>query len=454
MKGSLNDVSFSLPPLQEVLAVLSLSSSYNATIVVVGTTLLGIAAGVVGTFTILRKRALVGDALAHAALPGLAIAFMLAEGFGFESKSLPTLLLGATLSGIAGILCIQALTRFTRLNEDAAIGIVLSVFFGVGVVLLSVIQTMNTGSEGGLEHFIYGQTAAMNKNDALITFFLAGFSIISAVLLFKEFKLLCFDQEFAGVQGWPVTRIDLLMMALVVLVTIIGLQSVGLILVIALLIIPPSAARFWSDSLKTITILSGLFGGASGYFGSSISAILPRMPTGSIIVITAGTIFLVSFLFAPKRGICSNAIRRLKLKLRVSKDHILRTVYEHLETNNMNLDEPLKLNKLLSRKGWTDTQISFGTFLLEKSGLIEQHSSISLLTPEGANQAQRLTRNHRLWEEYLISYGSLPACHVDLAADMVEHVLSDDLVESLEEELRRKGTLPPSVHPIQSIEGT
>jgi manganese/zinc/iron transport system permease protein len=196
--------------------------------VLAGTTLLGLAAGVIGAFALLRKRSLMADALSHATLPGIGLAFLAATALGSAGKSLPVLLLGAAVTGVLGVLCVQALLRHTRLREDAAIGIVLSVFFGAGVVVLSAIQKHAGGSAGGLSHFIYGQTAAMRVSDATLMGGIALAAVLAAALLLKEFALVCFNDAFARVDGWPVSLIDLLMMALVVLVTVAGLQAVGL----------------------------------------------------------------------------------------------------------------------------------------------------------------------------------------------------------------------------------
>jgi manganese/zinc/iron transport system permease protein len=216
---------------------------YNTRVVLVGVTLLGFGAGVMGTFMLLRKRAMMGDALAHATLPGIALAFILVSWLGGDGKSLVWLLTGAVATGVLGMGSVLAIRHGSRLKEDAALGIVLSVFFGLGVVGLSIAQQMSTGNAAGLESFIYGKTASMLARDAWLT---AGASVVVAAgagLLFKEFALVCFDQGYAAAQGWPVLRLDAIMMALVVLVTVIGLQAVGLILVVALLILPAAAAR-------------------------------------------------------------------------------------------------------------------------------------------------------------------------------------------------------------------
>ena len=295
---------------EEVSRVLSLRGGANTSVVILGTTSLGIAAGLVGAFSVLRKRALIGDALSHCALPGVALAFLLGVLLGGEGKSLGLLLGGAALSGIAGVLTVQFLTTHTRLPQDASIGAVLSVFFGAGVVLLSVIQSLESGSSGGLNHFIYGQTATLRVRDAQLILGAALVAILLSLSLLKEFRILCFDEVFARSQGYSVQLLDVLMMALIVGVTVIGLQSVGLILMVAFLVTPAVAARFWTDRFEVVVLLSGLFGGLSGYLGSVMSALLPHLPAGSVIVLVCGAIFFLSLLFAPRRGLASRVLSR------------------------------------------------------------------------------------------------------------------------------------------------
>ncbi|MFN0137667.1 MAG: iron chelate uptake ABC transporter family permease subunit [Phycisphaerae bacterium] len=450
---SITDVSFAWPSLDELARVLTLRGGFNSAIVVIGTTLLGAAAGIVGSFALLRKRALIGDALSHAALPGLAIAFLISVAMGGVGRSLPVLLTGATISGVVGVLCVQWLSRYTRLHEDAAIGAVLSVFFGFGVLLLSIIQTLDVGTQGGLHHFIYGQTAAMHQSDAILIGAVALLAVIASAVLFKEFRLVCFNDEFATVQGWPVPALDLAMMALVVIVTVIGLQSVGLILSIALLIIPAAAARFWTERLDRMIVLSGAIGAMSGYFGSCASALLPRLPAGAVIVLAAGCIFLVSFLLAPARGVLASSLRQFRLRLSIAREHVLRGMFELAEKR-----EPgaavIHLRDLRKAKRWLAWDLWLLGGRLRRDGLIVHIGDQYRLTTAGWREAQRVTRNHRLWEEYLITFAHLDPTHVDHCADMVEHVLDPEMIAELEQQLRRRGRLPAativteSVHPI------
>ena len=423
----------------DVVRTLTFSGGFNTNLVIGGTTLLGIAGGLIGTFGLLRRRSLMADALSHATLPGIGLAFIVMSELGRQGRSLPVLLVGAAVTGVLAVLCVQGIVRHTRLREDAAIGIVLSVFFGVGIVLLSRIQNMSVGNQGGLRSFIYGQTAAMSVSDAVLLGVIALIAIGAFLLLLKEFAIVCFNDAFARVTGWPVTLIDLLMMALVVLVTVAGLQAVGLILVVAVLIVPPAASRFWTDRLTTLVILSGIFGGLSGYLGSTISALFPREPAGGVIVLTSGAIFLLSMLVAPRRGVLASAFHRLAVRFGIATDHAVEFLYEHHEP------APNRALRGLAReRGWSKGQSALVLRVLDWRGLVERTGGSVALTAAGREMGARISRNHKLWEQYLTSYADIAPSHVDWSVDQVEHVLSDDLVQELEAALAKRGvSVPP-----------
>ncbi len=436
----ITDTRIQWPTSEQITDVLFLRKP-NTRIVVIGTTLLGIAAGVVGTFAYLRKRALMGDALGHATLPGIAMVFMLTG-----TKNLLWLIFGASLTGALGVLAVIGIRRYSRLKEDAAIGIVLSVFFGAGMVLFSIIQKMKTGNEAGLQSFIYGQAAAMIRQDAYLIGGVGLAVIVGVLLLFKEFRLICFDAQFAAVQGWPVVGIDIIMMGLVVATTVIGLQAVGLILVVALLIIPPAAARFWTDDLGTMTLLAGLFGALSGWIGSMISALVARMPAGAIIVMTAGVFFFFSMFLAPRRGVIAALLRQWLLNRRIAYQNLLRAFAEFEEKHSENFR--ILSHDLKAVRHWTDSvfrntlnrAIRNGDVALGYAGLYH-------LTSAGRQQARRILKNHRLWEIYLIKYADIAPSHVDRDADQIEHVLSNGLIRELEQALEAETRIPPSPHP-------
>jgi manganese/zinc/iron transport system permease protein len=440
------------PGLWEQLLPTLLLERHNTAMVVIAATLLGLGSGIVGTFALLRKRALMGDCLAHCTLPGIALAFLGSVSLGLAGRSLPVLLAGAAASGIMGILSVQAITRSTRLREDAAIAATLSVFFGLGIVLLSFIQGLSSGTQGGLSHFIYGQTAAMQRQDALLMGSAAAIAIALALAFFKEFRLVCFDERFAAAVGIPVARMDVLMMALVVLVTVIGLQAVGLLLMVAMLIIPPAAARLWTERLGSMAILAALFGALGGYLGSSASAIFPRMPAGAVIVLTTGGIFLLSLLLAPRRGVLATSTRHASLRVRVAGDHFLRAAFEHLEATPAG---PIPVDRIAAGRRWTRPTARAIVGLLQLRRLVARTPAGVVLSPQGKVEAARITRNHRLWEEFLVQHADMAASHVDRTADLVEHILSPRIVAELEAALARRADqktaapdVPPSVHPL------
>lgn len=417
----------------EIARVLLFRGGFNTSTVLGGTMLLGLAAGVIGSFALLRKRSLMADALSHATLPGIGLAFLVAGGA--SGRSLPVLLAGGAVTGVVGVLCVLGLLRSTRLREDAAIGAVLSVFFGAGVVLLSYIQANRASHAGGLSHFIYGQTAAMRTGDVVLMGSIALVAIAGAMLLLKELTIVCFNDAFARVNGWPVGAIDLAMMGLVVLVTVAGLQAVGLIMVVALLIIPPVAARFWTDRLSLFVVLSGAIGAVSAYLGSAASALLPDTPAGALIVLTSGAVFALSMLVAPKRGVLASVARDWSLRLRIAGDHVLEAAYEtgHAGLDRAELDAMWRLR---GTPGWARAGVRWW---LRRTGAITADGGGVALTPDGLARGRRVRRNHALWEQYLIGYADIAPSHVDWSVDRVEHVLDEPMIERLERALSARG---------------
>ena len=445
-----------MPELADICNVLLLRD-YNTRLVVICTMLLGCACGLMGGFLLLRKRSLMGDTLSHATLPGVGLSFILAVALGGDGKSLPILLVGAAITGVIGCAAVLFIREQTRIKDDAAMGIVLSVFFGAGIAILGVIQTMPEGSAAGLESFIYGKTASMVMSDFQILVFVTICVITCSLLLFKEFRLLCFDETFAAALGWPVKFLDILLLALITAVTVTGLQAVGLILIIAFLITPAAAARFWTNQLDRMLVLSALIGGASGWLGASLSAFIPRLPAGAVIVLVAALFFLVSMLIGTERGVMVRFLRQSQLKKRMGRQHLLRALYEILEggrlTEELNI-RTVPFRQIRGRRTWSDTQLRDYIRRAYNDGLVEAPNKVDsiLLTKTGLAEAAQVTRNHRLWEMYLIEYADVAPSRVDRDADMVEHVLGEKMVTRLENKLqayRSAGSLvPQSPHPI------
>jgi manganese/zinc/iron transport system permease protein len=284
-----------------------------------GCLLLGLSSGVIGSFSYLRKQSLVGDTLAHAALPGICIAFMLTG-----IKSIGIFLIGASLAGVMATFGIGYITRHSRLKQDAALGIVLTVFFGLGIVLLTFIQHGDYGNQSGLDKFLFGQAAAMVGSD-VVTMSIICFSLVAmCVLFFKQFKLISFDPGFAKGIGYPVALLEQLLMLLIVVAVVVGIQAVGVVLIAALLITPAVSARYWTNRLGVMVALSGLFGALSGALGTWISSSVTNLPTGPVTVLAATMFFFVSLLFGPQRGIIAKRLARLRVKKRFLLENELR----------------------------------------------------------------------------------------------------------------------------------
>jgi manganese/zinc/iron transport system permease protein len=302
-----------------LISALFFSAGYNTALVTLGAAILGGSAGAIGTFILLRKRSLVSDAISHGTLPGLAAAFILMVAIGGDGRWLPGLLIGAALSSAIGLYMVEWITRRTRLGEDSAIGAVLSVFFGAGVVLMTVIQTLESGRQAGIATFLLGSTAGMLRSEAQTIAVAALLSGAAIFVLRRPFTLVCFDQDYAATRGINVRLTDFAMMGLLLAVTVIGLKVAGLVLIVALTIIPPVAARFWTERPERMVLIATGLGAFAAYFGAALSSTAAGLPTGALIVLSAFALFIISLLLSPVRGVLASAITRYRFQRRVHK---------------------------------------------------------------------------------------------------------------------------------------
>lgn len=291
-------------------AILFLLRDYTFQTVALGSALLGLISGVLGSFAVLRKQSLLGDGVSHAALPGVVMAFLL-----LGSKSAEVLLLGALISGLLATLLIVSIVRHTRIKFDSALALVMSVFFGLGLVLLTYVQKIPNSNQAGLKRFIFGQASTLLRRDILLMCVCGTVLLLLVLLFWKEFKLFTFDSDFAQNLGFSPKRLNLLLSFMIVLTIIIGLQTVGVILMSAMLITPAVAARQWTNKLWVMVALSALFGAVSGVGGTAVSSLAPKLPTGPAIVVCVSTIVLVSVLFAPGRGVVHRLYQHRKNKI-------------------------------------------------------------------------------------------------------------------------------------------
>lgn len=424
-----------------------------------GTLLLGISSGLLGSFAMLRRRSLMGDVLAHTALPGVAIAFLLTQ-----TKSVLPLLIGAVVTGLIGTWCIDIITRYSRIKEDTAQGMVLSVFFGFGIVLLTYIAQSGAAGQSGLNRFLFGQAASLIGSDVRVIAAAATVLTLWIVLFLKEFKVLTFDPGFGEGMGLNIRALDRLLMLMVVVGVSIGLQAVGVVLMAALLVTPAAAARYWTDRLGYMLVLAGAFGGLSGVLGTVISLFGPRLATGPLIVLAATAIFFVSLTFGTRGGLVQKAWRHLRVRQRVAWENLLRTLYEAYEQAGGVKEaadfelRPIPESYLAQRTGMGQGALRRTLGRLERLQWVTMEAMDSgsgerqiLLTAEGLSQAQDVTRRHRLWEMYLMYEADFQFDHVDRDADDIEHHLPPEVVAELERRLHTEhseSALPPSVHPL------
>jgi len=281
--------------------------------VTMGGALLGLVTGVLGSFAVLRRQSLLGDALSHAALPGVVIAFIV------QGRALSALLIGAAIASLTAMAFISALTRTTKIKQDAAQGITLAAWFAFGLILLSYVQGRPDAGQAGLDKFIFGQAAALVQSDVLLIVGVGALVCLIVALFWKEFKLLTFDPEFAAANGFPVRFLDSLLSSLIVAAIVLGLQLAGVILMVGLLIAPAVAARQWTQSLGVMVLLSGAFGAFAGSTGAVLSGVDVNMPTGPLMIVAACAVVLVSVLFAPGRGIVWTVMSRRRERQAVGR---------------------------------------------------------------------------------------------------------------------------------------
>lgn len=413
----------------------------NLRAVAAGSMLLGTGAGVLGCFTYLRRRALLGDALAHATLPGVCLAF-LATG----TKHPLVLLAGAIVTGALGMASVNAITRHTRIREDAALALTLSVFFGAGIVLLTRIQRTGAAAQAGLDRFLFGQAASLVPADVWLLGGVTMVLIAAVALAFKEFRLLAFDGTFAATLGWPVGVLELLLSALIVVSVTVGLQLVGVVLMAALLVTPAAAARYWTDRLTRMLVIAAAIGAFAGLAGALVSLIAPRMPTGPWTVMAATFAFFVSLLAAPRRGMIARGVRRARMRRRTADENVLKTLY-HLAEPAGDFGAARPAAALAARRPMPAGEREDALRRLAQAGWVKRAGGDIRLTPAGRDRARRVVRLHRLWEVYLTERLHLAADHVHEDAENIEHILTPELEKELEALLARPA-LDPHRQPI------
>lgn len=413
-------------------------SDPNAGIVTLGTMFIGLSAAVVGSFAFLRKRALVGDAIAHAILPGIALAFMFTQ-----SKNPFILMSGALVAGWIAMLLIEGITKNTKLKPDTSIGLILSVFFGFGILLITSIQHTGAGNQAGLDQFLFGKAAAMRQSDLRAYIIVAGILLVAVMIFYKEFKIISFNPEFARSKGLPVGLLQFVLSTITVLAIATGIQAVGVVLMAALLITPPAAARAWTERLGIMLLISGFLGAFSGFVGSYISFTAPRMPTGPWIVMSLSGMALLSLFLAPGRGVLARVLRQRSNRRKIISENLLKALY-HLREEERSTGAYGR-EEILSKRHFQRIELAQALNILRKKFWITEEKGVIRLTRLGANEARRVVRLHRLWEMYLTQRLRMKADHIHPNAETIEHIITPEIEEQLLHELGY-----PEVDPHQS----
>jgi manganese/zinc/iron transport system permease protein len=401
----------------------------NVAWVLLGSVLLGVSASVIGGFALLRKRALIGDALAHAALPGVMMAFLL-----LQTRDPWVMLLGAMLSSFAGFFLIDWLPKHTKIKADAALAITLSFFFALGLMLLSYIQGLEVPNKSGLDKILFGQAAAMTRDDIHLLLIVTVFVLINVLLFFHKFRLIAFNRQYAHTLGVKVNGYELLLALLIVLAVVVGLQLVGVVLMAAVLLTPAAAARFWSNQLARILIIAAALGALSAFISTHISYMAPAMPTGPWMVVSLSILFFISLLLAPHKGLLNRLRQRRQLGRKVAAENILRTLYKLLERKEFKATIFHHADIQTLRSIDSDT-LKTTLRLLAKKDLVAISAQGVALTPAGLEQAGLLTHRHRLWENYLNQEVELDGAQAHKQAERIEHILTAAQAEQLEQEM-------------------
>jgi manganese/zinc/iron transport system permease protein len=424
-----------------------------------GSMLLGISCGLLGSFLVVRKMALVGDALSHAVLPGVALGFLWSM-----DKDPVAIFIGASVAGLLGTMAVGWITRTTKLKEDAALGMVLSSFFAVGICLVTMIQRLPTGNKSGIDKFLFGQAAALSVRDVQLMAVITVLTVLLLALFYKEFLVTSFDLSFARALGLPVRILQDVMMLLLAFSVVVALQAVGVVLVSAMLITPAAAAYLLTDRMHKMLVLAAFFGLLAGATGAFFSFLGNNLPTGPFMVLGASTVFALAFFFSPRHGVVPRWWRQRSSSQRTGRENTLKAIYHVLEAHNFET-EAVTIEELCERRRETFEEVRL------QLGALEAHSLASYdepkgavhLTPEGWRLACAVVRNHRLWELYLTNAANYQADHVHEDAERIEHVLGEETVRQLERRLEYPNKDPhgksiPSLrdlssqHPVRGVQ--
>lgn len=409
------------------------AENYTLFVVGIGSGILCFAAGVVGTFTYLRKRALIGDVISHSVLPGVAIAFMLTG-----VKNPVYFLLGAISSGLLSIWIVDYVQAKSKLKPDTILALTLSVFFGVGIVLLTKIQHSGNAAQSGLDSFLFGKAASMGMLDVQLFSVIAVVNVLCIWFFLRGFSLVSFDENYAKGLGFNTSFLKSFLALITVVTVAIGVQAVGVVLMAALLITPAAGARFLTNSISKMLIYAGSFGFLSGLIGVVISYSGTGMPTGPWIVVVLSLFALLAILFGKKRGVVARMKLRNANNIKINNENVLKDTYK-IANNGTNT---ISINELVDKEKYPVQKLKSTLRRLEHENYIDQVRGLIILSDKGRLAAREVIRKHRLWEIYLSKYFQLDADHLHDDAEGIEHVITPELEKELIRLLKRPETDP------------
>jgi len=401
-------------------------------------TVCGITCGLIGCFIILRRMALVGDALAHAVLPGVVIGFLI------SGKSPFGLFIGAVVSGVLTSLMIGFVNRSTRVKEDTAIGVVFTGFFALGVMMISRLKRVHLD----LSCYLFGQPLAVNTTDLWLTSIIGAIVVLAILLFYKQLVITSFDPVLASSLGISAAAVHYFLMTLLSMTVVASIQAVGVVLVVAMLITPGATAYLLTNRMQHMLWIAALVGAVSAIIGMYVSYWL-NLSSGEAMVVVCAGIFGVTMFLSPKEGILVRAVRRMIASRRARLEDYLKQAL-----SIQIVDGPLTAAKLAKRVGFSNESARSVTTTLQKRGYLTSDGSDGkfTLTLSGKRRALDIIRAHRLWETYLVNLVGLSWDKLHAEAERIEHVLTPEMIEALDETLARPKTDPHGA-PIPSREG-
>ncbi|MDQ8202333.1 metal ABC transporter permease [Pelagicoccus sp. SDUM812003] len=395
-----------------------------------GSVFLGVSCGLLGSFIVVRKLALFGDALSHAVLPGVAVGYLMAG-----EKDPVAIFIGATVAGVLGTVLVNLIKRTTHIKEDSSLGMVLAGFYGVGIVLMNRIQKLPTGTQSGVDKFLFGQAAALTEQEIWMMGGVAVAALLLVLGFYRQFLIGSFDIGFARSLGLPAGLFHYALMVLLAFTVVVSLQAVGAVLVSAMLVIPAAAAYLLTDRMHRMLILASAFGVFAGLLGAFFSFLGNSLPTGPLMVLAASSVFAICFAFSPRHGVISRWRKHRTRRTRVQNENTLKAIY-HIREERGFQGEGASLKELEERMGEGRSEVFRRVKALQSIGVCELRQvdgeTQVFLNPEGWLRACAVVRNHRLWELYLTNQAEYEPDHVHDDAEVIEHVLGEETVRRLE----------------------